>query len=131
MNRFMVMAVAGLLLATGCGKRQDANQKVEIDWPARAATVKVGMTRAEVEMILPILEPPYTPPLGTNGPIRMGHHLRLGGAGPGYYCSDFYWVSENWQVTVSYSGSSKEDCRLSAPVKIKKVEEPAPPKPTP
>ncbi len=54
MNRFMVMAVAvGMLAAGGCGAERDAAKEAPIDWPARAATVKVGMTRAEVENILP------------------------------------------------------------------------------
>jgi len=58
MNRFTLMAVV-LLLATG--GTATAAEKEAVDWPARAAMVKVGMTRAEVEKILPRWVPvPYS-----------------------------------------------------------------------
>ncbi len=123
------MAVTALLAAGGCGAERDAAKESPIDWPARAATVKVGMTRAEVEEILPRWEPPYKPPLGTNAPITPGHYLAIYGGGAGVSGREIYWVSEDWEVTVCYSGSSKEDCRVFAPVKIVKVKESVPPKP--
>ena len=52
MNRCIVMAVAAVMLAAG-GAARAAEKEAPIDWPARAATVKVGMTRAEVEKIMP------------------------------------------------------------------------------
>jgi len=52
MNRLMLMAAVVALLAAGAAARA-AEKEAPIDWPARAATVKVGMTRAEVEKILP------------------------------------------------------------------------------
>jgi len=130
MKSLTILAAIASLLAAG-GAARAAEKETAIDWPARAAMVKVGMTRAEVEKILPIWEPSYTPPLGTNGPIRIGHHLRLGGGNSGYFSHDFYRVSENWQVTVTYSGSSEEKCHVTEPVKIEKVKELAPPKSTP
>ena len=59
MNRFVMMTVAVVMLAAGGnGAERDAAKESPIDWPARAAMVKDGMTRAEVEKILP---PPLVP----------------------------------------------------------------------
>jgi len=51
MNRWTTIAVTALLAAGAAATA--AEKETAIDWPARAATVKVGMTPAEVEKILP------------------------------------------------------------------------------
>lgn len=51
MKQMMMCVIAAMLLAAG-GVARAAEKETPIDWPARAATVKVGMTRAEVEKIL-------------------------------------------------------------------------------
>lgn len=53
----MLVAIAAVLLLAAGGAARAAEKEVPIDWPARAAMVKVGMTRAEVEKILPKLHP--------------------------------------------------------------------------
>lgn len=58
--RFMVMTAVMGMLAASCGTREDADKSTEVDWPTRAAMVKEGMTRAEVEKILPEWEGPRT-----------------------------------------------------------------------
>ncbi|MCX6900557.1 MAG: hypothetical protein NT105_17900 [Verrucomicrobia bacterium] len=119
MNRFMVMAAVVVLLAAGCGKRQDANQKAEIDWPARAAMVKVGMTRAEVEKILPT----WYPPSLSKGPIPWSS-----GFGNGYTMTEQHLVAADWRVIATYDVSKGKgmvgwdnDQRLIVPIKINKI----------
>jgi len=94
MNRLMLMAALVVMLAAG-GATGAAEKEAPIDWPARAATVKVGMTRAEVEKILPPQWPPRT-----NDYIWVGGGATI--TGGGYYRFDQYLVAEDWRVIVCY-----------------------------
>ncbi len=127
MNRFMVMAVAVVMLAAG-GTARAAEREAPIDWPARAATVKVGMTRAEVEKILPKLKPPQGSNLSDSSVTATAT-----------WNAAVYWVSKDWRVTVKYdySGVPKPvtasnwqegvgaENKVIAPVKILRI--PLPP----
>jgi len=57
-RKYMAMAAVAMLLAAGGAAR--AAEKETDHWLALAATVKVGMTRAEVEKILPEWKPPVS-----------------------------------------------------------------------
>jgi len=106
-----------------------------IDWPARAATVKVGMTRAEVEQILPQWKPP--PGSGKSyGPVTtVAEKLN----GTKYMVTDEWRVSviydytcpfkpplaltTNTSGTISWGGRQERICgknRVAAPVRIEK-----------
>jgi len=89
MNRFVMMAVAVVML-TAVGAARAAEKEAPIDWPARAATVKVGMTRAEVEKILPPMEE-----------IKGGTIIN-------HYANCTYRVSNDWEVTAMYDLLSAE-----------------------
>ena len=104
MNRFMVMAVAAVLLAAG-GAARAAEKEAPIDWPARAATVKVGMTRAEVEKILPKLK--TTP--GSKKPYEA---VTITAS----WNRASYMVAEGWRVVVTYdySGAAMPAAALMA-----------------
>ncbi len=71
-----------------------AEKEAPIDWPARAATVKVGMTRAEVEKILPKCKTPVLP----------SHDISWRTIGSDTE-STIYWVSEDWRVEAVYDVS--------------------------
>jgi hypothetical protein len=140
MNRFMMMAVAVVMLAAGGhGAEREGAKVAPIDWPARAATVNVGMTRAEVEKILPIWNAP--------GPQPYNHVSGFSEIGSDTETTS-YSVSEDWRVVAVYDISKGKFWRdkyrwgvlakpirviriMSTPVKIEKVEKPVPPKPTP
>jgi hypothetical protein len=100
MNRCAIIVFVCVLLAaalaSGCGAERDAATGAPIDWPARAATVKVGMTRFEVEKILP----------GRLTSLGDGCATMTGGG-----CARFerYVVAEDWVVIVSYDFCN---CRL-------------------
>jgi hypothetical protein len=101
MNRFMMMAVAvGMLAAGGYGAERDAAKEAPIDWPARAATVKVGMTVEEVEKILPRWKSPTIHQL--SGPAVLG-------SGENCLGIDEYQVGEDWLVRASYFSYASED----------------------
>ncbi|MCX6897802.1 MAG: hypothetical protein NT105_03805 [Verrucomicrobia bacterium] len=126
MNRFMVMAVAAVLLAAG-GAAGAAEKEAPIDWPARAATVKVGMTRAEVEKILPVwnnsraVRAIVAYPCEPSKPASGWKPL---------YDYEVYWVTEDWRVSLQYDSPlglpgiaiGGENDRLRLPVKITKAE---------
>ena len=119
MNRFMVMAVAVVILAAGgYGAERDAAKEAPIDWPARAATVKVGMTRAEVDKILPRWIPPRSHEKTRSEQPDDKHILILDdqdvrspqtgvvlGTGAGFSRSQSYFVAEDWRVEVCYDFS--------------------------
>ncbi len=132
MNRFLMMAVGVVMLtADGYGAESDAAKNAQIDWPARAAMVKVGMTRAEVEKILPELQPPR----GSRKAIYFGSKPVTDS-----WNANVYWVSPDWRVTIKYdfTGAPKPLTptklqesvgpanRVIAPVKTLKI--PFPPK---
>ncbi len=88
------------------------------DWQARAATVKVGMTRAEVEKILPRWIPPAS----------NSYDFCGSGWGDFYSMTEQYFVSADWRVIVTYDVSKREKFgipnnqeRVLAPVKVNKV----------
>jgi hypothetical protein len=130
MNRFMAMTIVALLLAAAGAV--SAAEKGAIDWPARAATVKVGMSRAEVEKILP----------RWGSPDLSATVLVVNGSGITRY--ETYFVALYWRVRVDYDFTgSKEPVisvgrlqigeaaqlvnsqnRLRAPVKVEKLAEP-------
>jgi hypothetical protein len=103
MKRVMMWAMAAWLLAVGAATA--AEKETAIDWPARAATVKVGMTRAEVEKILP----PPNRQLSNCFGVSAGY-LRI------------YPVSNDCEVWVFYwqdpDGSDGLNARVFAPAKI-------------
>jgi len=105
MNRFIVMAVAVVLLAAG-GAARAAEKEAPIDWLARAAMVKVGMTRAEVEKILPKWEPPKSSFqsmfVSAVGAISGGRILRI------LSWSENYLVEDGWRVTLCYDFNVEE-----------------------
>ena len=121
MNRFVMMVAAAEVLAVAAAAEKEA----PIDWLARAATVKVGMTRAEVEKILPEWKSANAHPcVGTSAGWR--------------YVYVTYPVSENWSVEanyccptnrwpINYTGTSKPSQaellldRLSEPIWVRKL----------
>jgi hypothetical protein len=109
MNRFMVMAVAAVVLAAGgYGAEGDAAKEAPIDWPARAATVKVGMTLAEVEKILPVWEPPR----GFEKPIlgkTKWPGLTVVTSSQNRWGSKEYRVAEDWRVLAFYFSDCSDD----------------------
>jgi len=119
MNRFIVMAVAVVLLAAGAAARA-AEKEAPIDWPARAATVKVGMTRAEVEKILPKWESPNEYDFIVPG-VKMSGALFFGGSGSNSIGWDEYHVAEDWYVFANYvSNDGQQTIRLTQ-LRIKKI----------
>jgi len=117
-NQFIVMAVAVGMLTAG-GAARAAEKEAPIDWPARAATVKVGMTRAEVEKILPRWNPPGYQVHGVDTDTKTTLEMRDGkrvmvmqkplkGTGDalsfddGFPRSEWYLVAEDWRVEVVY-----------------------------
>ncbi len=115
MYRFMVMTAIMGMLAAGCGTREDADKRTEVDWPARAAMVKEGMTRAEVEKILPRWIPPRSHETTRSEQSDDKHALTLddqdvrspqtevlAGTGAGFSRSESYFVAEDWRVEVCY-----------------------------
>jgi len=118
-----VMAAVVALLAAG-GAARAAEKEAPIDWPARAATVKVGMTRAEVEKILPKMK--KTP--GSKNPYETTTTTAS-------WNRASYMVADGWRVIVTYdySGAAKPappstsqnwqdwingENRVTAPVKV-------------
>jgi len=61
MKHLALIVILAAALAGGSGAERDTAKEAPIDWPARAATVKVGMTRAEVWKILPPWKPQPDP----------------------------------------------------------------------
>jgi len=106
MNRFIVMAVAVGMLTAG-GAARAAEKESLIDWPARAATVKVGMTRAEVEKILPR----WNPPKSSDLLAWVGEVHVVGGR---FSRSESYFVADGWLAAVSYDYASRESSTNSA-----------------
>jgi len=107
MKRVMMWTTAALLLAVGCGARKEADKETAIDWPARAATVRVGMTRAEVEKILPEWKPP--PSVSLFGRTWTGHTT-----GGGWWRHETYFVAESWRVTVCFDYACTDTTKESA-----------------
>lgn len=112
----IMIANAATLAAAGAARA--AEEEAPIDWPARAATVKVGMTRAEVEKVLPQWNPPPS--------YRVG--FWAGGIGNGYVTTQQYLVSEDWRVVATYEASQKKGSALQdsqailvAPIKVNKM----------
>lgn len=70
------------VIAFGCTSRVASNADL---WRDRAAQVTVGMTRTEVETLLPLYP---------SSPITT---VKSGGSQ-----STTYWVDENWNVSVAY-----------------------------
>lgn len=109
-----------------------AEKEAPIDWPARAATVKVGMRRTEVEKILPKMRPP-----------RGSRVSRCFVTVTDSWNAAVYWVAEDWRVTVKYdysgavkpvTASTMQDSvgpenRVTAPVRILRI--PPPPEDDP
>jgi hypothetical protein len=137
----MMWAMAAALLAAG-GAASAAEKEARIDWPARAATVKVGMTRAEVEKILPRLNPLPKPERKPGEPRELmprGYHAKCSKIPSecvivSIYGDETYLVAKDWEVTVSYSSpegwvrssvlsswGSLDGFQVTAPVKIKKL----------
>ncbi|MCX6908327.1 MAG: hypothetical protein NTY01_09815 [Verrucomicrobia bacterium] len=127
MKHLTPIVILAAALASGYGAERDAAKEAPIDWPARSATVKVGMTRAEVEKILPELQPLRGFRVSYDSvSMTVSRNARL------------YWVSQDWRVTVwyDYSGaakpvteSTKQDAvgpenRVTAPVTILKIPRP-------
>ncbi|MCX6900558.1 MAG: hypothetical protein NT105_17905 [Verrucomicrobia bacterium] len=105
-NQFIVTAaVAGMLAAGGVARA--AEKEAPIDWPARAATVKVGMTRAEVEKILPR----WTLPKSSYLSAWVGEVQVVGGR---FSRSESYFVADGWLAAVSYDYASRESSTNSA-----------------
>ena len=86
MTKFIVFFIVAACLAEEACK--------SVDWKARALLVKPGMTRAEVEKILP----PYS------GLERPGSKLGCGALtiGQGGSQGVIYWVDAEWRVSVCY-----------------------------
>lgn len=88
-----IVVVVGLLAMAGAARA--AEKEAPIDWPARAASVKVGMMRLEVQRILPEWKPP--PNSGKAfGPVTMMTDM---------WNRARYMVSEDLRVTVTYDYS--------------------------
>ena len=123
MKHLAPIVILAVALAGGCGAKRDAAKETPIDWPARAATVKVGMTRAEVEKILPRWVPHNSHEKRPGGrmddqsklriEVRDGKHFEVienpsTGAGStldlsdGFARTEWYLVEEGWQVEVAY-----------------------------
>jgi hypothetical protein len=67
------------------------------NWRAKAAKVTVGMTRGQVEKILPMWSNP-------NSQMQRPEVAMV--TGGGQEC--LYWVSENWRVAVNYDYTGGE-----------------------
>ncbi len=111
------MSTAVVVLLAAGGAARAAEKEAPIDWPARAATVKVGMTRAEVERILPRWNAPSV--------HRINWHM----IGENSFYTT-YRIAEKWSVVAHYDNIGGAE-RLVEPVKIEKVEKVVPKKPTP
>lgn len=82
------------------------------NWRTKAATVVVGMTRAEVDEILP----EWTRTRSETD-ISGGRVSTIGGSG----AAECYWVSEHQRVVVifnSVGGSHSMSNRVTSPVKV-------------
>jgi hypothetical protein len=138
MKRVMMWTMAAMLLAAG-GATAAAEKEAAIDWPARAAMVKVGMTRAEVEKILPRWESSNYPkmPIDTDTKttveVRDGRrvvvktNLRTGEGstlsfGDGFPRTEWYLVAEGWQIKLDYDyaggGVPKREANGEVAVKV-------------
>lgn len=79
-----------------------------MNWEARATEVTIGMTRAEVDKILPE---------ASNHPDTAPRMSWLNGVGT----ATSYWVAEGWLVTVQYDstgGKYSTSNRVTAPVAL-------------
>jgi hypothetical protein len=109
MKQLATIALLATALAGGYGAERDAAKEAPIDWPARAASVKVGMTPAEVEKILPRWVSPQDLEKRDHKAIQeLGRPLvfrssqnRLG--------MDQYHVAEDWLVQATYFSSESDD----------------------
>jgi hypothetical protein len=89
MKRLPVFLIAlASVIACGCTSHTAVHR---IDWHSRTAQVNVGMTRSEVEKLLPPLPGSPCPSAGGGGSYTV-----------------FYWVATNLQVRLTY-GSSHTD----------------------
>jgi hypothetical protein len=126
MNRFVVMAVAVVMLAAGGAARAaTAAEKEKDHWLALAATVKAGMTRAEVEKILPMCTSTKAHPLvGTSAGWRYVY-LSYPVSGVWNVEANYCCPTNRWPI--NYMGTSKpsqaelSQDRLSEPVMIEKI----------
>ncbi len=108
-----ILAVAVVMLATGgCGAKRDAAKEAPIDWSARAALVKDGMTRAEVDKILPEWKPSSSSEMKQtetsvgNGVFTRGIRFGIGSGTSG---SEGYLVAEDWRVVTTYRRDNSDN----------------------
>ncbi len=104
MKHLVPIALLATALAGGYGAEHDAVKEAPIDWRARAAMVKVGMTRAEVEKILPMFPQP-----DSKYPFPLCRAYTESYGGGVIFTS--YLVSEDWEVTICYDYSGPADAK--------------------
>ena len=92
------IALVLALTATLAHAQSDTNQTMGTlgYWTNRVAQVKVGMTRAEVEKLLPPLPDSPCPSMSGGGSMTM-----------------FYWVETNLVVRVTYGNNSSHTASLN------------------
>jgi hypothetical protein len=87
--------LCGVLLGCSTAAQRSADSS---EWGTRAARVTVGMTRAQVNGILPLW-------FGPNPAALLGQPVvSTLGAGS----TEVYWVSDDWRVTVIYDRACGE-----------------------
>jgi len=110
MRAFLKLStVAMAFFVSGCGTHQHITSK-GIDWTKRAEEISVGMTRAEVQHILPVWN-------GPSGALLSATVLMTdNGSGQ----AEVYWVSKDWRVCVFYDDVAGMEF-VKKPVEIERV----------
>lgn len=105
-----------LMVVSGCASSRNSGS-ANVDWRARARSVHIGMTRDEVQLILPLYEPLTT--FSTYDVLTERAFVSTDGSGS----IENYWVSADWQVTVTYTFRDGQE-RVSARVEVIKTKFP-------
>jgi hypothetical protein len=109
-----LLTLSALRLLFGCASQPRLLDHQGIDWPTRINQVAIGMTRAEVDDILPAWR-------GPAGALLSAPRITTITGGGSVHV---YWVREDWRVTIFYDnagGMGSDQNQVRKPVTIEKV----------
>lgn len=109
-----LLTVAMVFLLSACASQHQQISSSDIDWEKRAKEVPIGMTRGEVDKILPVWD-------GPKGSLLTAPRI---GTTTGSAWVETYWVSRDWRVTIIYDnsgGEGSEHNRVRDPVEVEKI----------